>query len=198
MRRRRSFLRELVVALVASLVGGAAFASLTLVLEPATALRAAITLVAFVCLIDAFGRSTERSGRVVVVAVWCAIAGGAWAFGAPLAAFVGLHAGLLWLARSLYAETGFVGAAADLILTAVSLAFAVWAATATQSFFLATWCFLLIQSLHVFVPAALGGRAAASRAARAAPLTPGAGENDSFDVAFRAAEGALRRLARGQ
>jgi hypothetical protein len=178
------------MALGLSLVGAAVLASLSLLVPYGTALRAAVTLVAFVYVCGALARTSERTGRVVVMALWCAIAAGAWMLGAPIGAYIALQAGLLWLVRALYSEAGAAGVGADLLLTAASLAFGVWAALRTETFFLAAWCFFLIQSLHVFIPALLHRSGAAP--AREERL------HDAFDTAFRAAEDALGRLMRAR
>jgi hypothetical protein len=186
--RRPSFVGELGVALVLSLVGGALVSSLGLVLPATTALKAVVTLLAFAYLGYGLSRSAERTGRIVVVALWCVLTAGAWASGVPLGVYLVLHAAALWLVRALYAEAGLLSAGANLVLTALALAFAVWAALRTESFFIAAWCFFLLQSLHVFTPA-LGARESG-----AAP--PGSTSDSAFESALRTAEEAFERLTR--
>ena len=90
-------------------------------------------------------------------------AGGAatWLAGVPLVGYVLIHVGLLWLVRSLYFYSGVLPALLDLGLSALGLAFAVWAAGRSGSPLLALWCFFLVQALHVCIPAAITGTTAA-------------------------------------
>jgi hypothetical protein len=101
----------------------------------------------------------------------------------PLAAYVLVHLGAVWLVRSLYYYSGLLPALADLGLTLLGAAFAVWAAQRADSAWLAFWCFFLVQAFHVSIPASLP-----SRAALDAP-------DDAFARAHRAAEAAVRRLS---
>jgi hypothetical protein len=130
-------------------------------------------------------RSAERVGRLTTVALWLAIAAAAWLANLPLAGYVLVHAGLVWLVRSLYGYGVLAPALADLALTALSVAVAAWAAARSGSAWLALWCFFLAQAFAALIPAALGSRAAGT-------------EPDSvtaFDRAQRAAEAAVRRLS---
>jgi len=74
-------------------------------------------------------------------------------------------------------------ALADLGVTLLGAAFAVWAAQRADSAFLAFWCFFLVQAFHVSIPASLtrGGTTEAP--------------DDAFARAHRAAEAAVRRLS---
>jgi hypothetical protein len=98
---------------------------------------------------------------------------------------------MIWLIRSLYTHSDLRGAAADLGLCVLGLAFAVWAALRAESFLLAAWCFFVLQALHVVIPASTG----AGRARGQKPL--GHAVPDVFADAHRAAERALRELAAG-
>jgi hypothetical protein len=73
----------------------------------------------------------------------------------------------------------------DLGLSALGLAFAVWAASRSGSPLLALWCFFLVQALHVCVPAVLAEKTAA----------PANDEEQAFNRAHRAAEAAVRRMS---
>jgi hypothetical protein len=171
-----------------SLAGGAVASSLMLVVDTGVTVRAAVAGLGLAYVLYRLHGSRDRTGRVVVVAGWGAIAAAAWLFDAPLSIYLGVHAAMIWLIRSLYAYTDLRAAALDLGLSALALAFAIWAALRSESFFLAAWCFFLIQALHVAIPASMAHRGSAPAPARG-------GRADVFAGAHQAAEHALRRIA---
>ena len=173
----------LVAALIFSVCGAAVLGALTPWLGLGAALRAVIALLGLAYVIYAIGRSGERVGRITTLVCWLVVASGAWLAGLPLVAYVLVHLGAIWLVRSLYYYSGLMPALADLGLTLLGAAFAVWAAQRADSAFLALWCFFLVQAFHVSIPASLtrGG----------APEAP----DDAFARAHRAAEAAVRRLS---
>ena len=173
----------LVAALVLSVCGAALLAALTPWLGLGLALRAVIALLSFAYVLHAIGRSGERVGRITTLVCWLAVASAAWLIGLPLVAYVLVHLGAVWLVRSLYYYSGLLPALADLGLTLLGAAFAVWAAQRADSAWLAFWCFFLVQAFHVSIPASLTRRAALD-----AP-------DDAFARAHRAAEAAVRRLS---
>jgi hypothetical protein len=173
----------LAAALVLSVCGAASLAALTPWLGFPLALRAVIALLSFAYVLHAIGRSGERVGRMTTLVCWLAVASAAWLAGLPFAAYVLVHLGAVWLVRSLYYYSGLLPALADLGLTLLGAAFAVWAAQRADSAWLAFWCFFLVQAFHVSIPASL--------ARRDAPEAPG----DAFARAHRAAEAAVRRLS---
>jgi hypothetical protein len=181
---RPSFGASLGVGLILSLCGAAALSVLAPVLFAGYALRAVIAIVAFAYVLYLIGKSGERVGRVTTVVCWLAVALGAAAAGLPLAAYVLVHVGLIWLVRSLYYYSGVLPALADFGLGLLGAVFAVWAAQRTGSAWLAFWCFFLTQSFHVLIPQSLSSRE--SQAHRA---------DDSFNRAHRMAEEAIRRLS---
>ena len=172
-------------AFVASACGAALIAALAPWFGGASAVRAVIALLGFAYVSYVISRSGERVGRITTVACWLAIASGAWLLGLPLAGYVLLHVGLIWLVRSLYYYSGIVPALADLGLSLLGAAFAAWAAQRSGSVWLALWCFFLLQAFHVLIPASLAQRGKAAPAAA----------DDTFARAHRAAEGAVRRLS---
>jgi hypothetical protein len=181
---RPGFLEGALVALAASLAAGALFATLSLALPTAAALRWVVALVAFGYLSYLLGRSGAKVGLVSTVLAWVLVSALGLALHLPLPIFVLLHAGMAWLVRSLYYHGGLAAALADLWLTLLGLAAAVWALTQSGSLFLAVWSLLLVQALFGLIPADLGRRAPAE------PPEPG----DGFERAHRGAEAALRRM----
>ncbi len=98
-------------------------------------------------------------------------------------AFVLASLWLIWLNRCVLKYKGIVDSLTDLILTIISFGAMQWAWLQTGNLSAAWWCFLLLQSLHVFIP----GRGQAD------------GENaetayDNFDQSMQTAEQALRRI----
>jgi hypothetical protein len=173
------------VAFVASACGAALIATLAPWFGGASTLRAVVALLGFVYVLYVISRSGERVGRITTLACWLAVSSGAWLVGLPLAGYVLLHVGLVWLVRSLYYYSGIVPALADLGLSLLGAAFAAWAAQRSGSAWLALWCFFLLQAFHVLIPASLTQRSKAALDAA----------DDTFARAHRAAEAAVRRLS---
>jgi len=182
--RRPSFGASLVAGFVLSVCGAAVLAALAPLLGLPTALRAVIALVAFAYLLYLVGKSGERVGRVATLACWLVAALLAAVAGLPFAVYVLVHVGLIWLVRSLYYYSGVLPALADLSLSVLGAAFAVWAAQRSGSAWLSFWCFFLAQAFHVLIPAALAARGARDGDA-----------DDAFNRAQRTAEEAIRRLS---
>ncbi len=171
-------------AFVFSACGAALLAALSPWLGGAAALRAVVALLGFAYAVYVIARSGERVGRLTTLACWLVVAVAAWLAGLPLVGYVLLHVGLAWLVRSLYRYSGLLAALADLGLSLLGAAFAVWAAQRSGSAWLALWCFFLVQAFHALIPPALArGRMAPDAA------------DDGFARAHRAAEAAVRRLS---
>jgi len=186
--RSPSFLSEAWIGFLLSLIAGALVWSAGLIVGPATALRIVVAALGLGYTLVRLARSRERTGRMVVLALWAAVAVLAWLFAAPLALYIAIHAASIWLVRSLYSYSSLLAAALDFGLGVLSLGAAAWAYSHSASLFLACWCFFLVQALHTVIP----------RGNPAALLNPGksgAGEPDRFSSAHRTAEAALRRLA---
>jgi hypothetical protein len=180
---RPSIGQSLVAAFVLSLCGAAVLATLTPFAGAGAAGRAVIALLGFAYVLYLVGKSGERIGRVTTIVLWVAAASVTWLAGLPIVGYVLVHVGLVWLVRSLYYYSGVLPALADLGLALLGAAFAAWAAQRSGSAWLALWCFFLVQSFHVLLPASLGADASAATG------------DDAFARAHRAAEAAVRRLS---
>jgi hypothetical protein len=148
-------------------------------------LRFVVAALGLAYILFVMAQSRERVGRVTTVALWSAAAAASWLAHWPLAPYVLLHVALVWLVRSLYGYGGLAPALGDLVLTALSVAVAVWAAGRSGSAWLALWCFFYAQTFVALIPRVLGARG-------------GGEEADSitaFDRAHRAAEAAARRMS---
>ena len=181
---RPSFAASLVAGFLLSVCGAVVLAALGPLVGAGIALRAVIALVAFAYVLYVVGKSGERVGRVATLACWLVAALGTFVAGLPLVAYVLVHIGLVWLVRSLYYYSGVLPALADLGVSVLGAAFAVWAAQRSGSAWLSFWCFFLAQAFHVLIPAGLLGRA---------PHDDDA--HDAFNRAQRTAEEAIRRLS---
>ena len=172
---------------VLSVCGAAVLAALWPLAGYSAALRATIALLGLAYVLYVLGKSGERVGRVTTVAVWTLAAAAAWASGMPFVGYVLVHIGLIWLVRSLYFYSGVLPALADLGLSVLGAAFAVWAAHRSHSALLAFWCFFLVQAFHVLLPAAVAERGG----------KPADDADLKFNRAHAAAEAAIRRLSAG-
>lgn len=181
---RPSFLEGVVVALVASLAGTAVDASLSLFLYPGSAPRLVIAGLGLAYVLYLLGRSQERMGRLTSLLVWLLVAGLTGLLAPPLALYLLIHLGLLWLARALYHHASPLAALLDLGLVFLGLAMGLWAIGQSNSLFLGLWCFFLVQALFGALPVRWGG---------GSPPSEDAGER--FERAHRTAEAALRRLS---
>lgn len=188
--RRASFFGEIGFGLIVSLVTAALGLTLSLVFPAGLAARAVVAGLGLAFVLRALARSGESTGRITVAVVGVLATAAAWAFDPGFAGFVALHAGMVWLVRSLYTYTRITEAAIDLGLTALALSFAVWALVRTDSLLLAIWCFTLLQAMHVALPA-ITDRLLQRGDLRSAHDDP----NRGFAEALSAADEALQRLA---
>jgi hypothetical protein len=182
--KRPTFFYGVVTALTIAVAAGAAFSTLSPLLGPGTALRLIVPVMALAYLICLFRRSAESTGRITTVALWFVVSAIAWFTAPPIAVYVLIHAGLLWLVRSLYFHSSAFPALLDLGLSALSVSAATWAMTRSGSLFLAIWCFFLVHAAFVAIPQRLG--------------MPAPRDTDETDCAFeharRRADAALRQL----
>jgi hypothetical protein len=183
--RRPSFFHGVVVALVIAAAAGAMYPALAPMLGAGTALRLIVPVLALAYLIFLFRRSTGSTGRITTVAVWLAVSAAAWLVAPPIPVYLLIHAGLLWLVRSLYFYSSAIPALLDLGMSALSVSAATWAMSRSGSLFLAVWCFFLVQALFVAIPHRLG---------RLAHEDAGEIDDDAFERARRRADAALRQL----
>ena len=96
---------------------------------------------------------------------------------------------LIWIVRSLITYSSAFMSILDDALCLLGLGIAVSASGATGSAFWAIWCFFLSQSLFALIPEQPGR---STKPAGSTPLM----ETDGFSAAHKAAEAALRELAR--
>ena len=183
--KRPTLFHGVLVAAGFAFLASALIAALTPFVGFGSVVRLCIPLVSFAYMLYLLRSSDERIGTVTTVSLWSALAIVTWWISPPLPLYLLIHAGAIWLVRSLYFYTGVFPALLDLGLTAVSLAGFTWAATRTGSVFMATWCLFLVQAVFVAIPRSIRRKKAPQ---------PIAG-NESFERARRQADEALRQLA---
>ncbi len=176
-----TFLRGALIALILAFASAVIFAAFSPVFGSSAALRGIISLAGGAYVLYLLGSSRERTGRLVVPAIWLGAAAAFWWLLPGLPSFAVGHVGLIWLVRSLYHHSGVLGSLGDLALSAFSFAAALWA-LGSGSVFLTFWCFFLLQGLFVALTA---------NADKPSDVTaPG----DDFQQARLAAEAALKSL----
>lgn len=181
-----TFLHGVVAAAVLAFCTSAMLAALTPFLGLATVIRLTVPLLALGYLIYLMRASHQSTGRLVTLSLWCALAAVTWWTAPPLPIYLLIHAGAVWLVRSLHVYSGVIPAAMDLGLCALSLLTFLWAFMRTGSVFAATWSFFLVQALWVAIPPSIQRRDA---------MREPASGNEPFERARRQADEALRQLS---
>jgi len=187
--QRSGFLGEALYGFGVSIVAAAALAALSLILPLQTVVRILIAVIGLTVSLRAIRRSNEKTGRIVVLAIWGAMAAGLWTMGVELSFYAAAHVGMAWLVRSLFSYSRLIEAGLDLGLTFVAVGFALIAEARTESVFLACWSFLLVQALHVGIPQIAG------RWNSTGEGLPEPDPNREFEYAYRAADEAVQRIA---
>ena len=142
-----------------------------------------VALLAFVYVLWLLRHARERAGRVAVVALWLVAALAAFVLAPPFLLYVLIHAGLIWLIRSLYYYSGVVPTLLDLALSGFGVAFALGTVHRTGSVVLGLWAFFLVQAVFVAIPATLRKR-----------RDTNVRSDSDFDRHRRQAEAALQQL----
>jgi hypothetical protein len=187
--RSTSFLREAAFGFFLSLAAAVLAATLGLVLPAPIVVRALVAAVGLALALRAMAQSRERTGRIVLLALWFAAAAGAWLSGVALSAYIAIHLLLAWVVRALFACARPLEAGLELGLILLAASSAVAAAARTGSIFLACWSFLLVIALGVAIPA-IAARWTCGRQRAQSDTDP----NGDFVRAARAADEALQRL----
>ncbi len=181
--KRPTFLEGVGVALVACVIGGVLYAVLPPLFGWESPLRALIAGLGLAYIVYLLNRSQARVGKVTVASFWLVGAVALWLVHPPFTVYLLLHAGAVWIVRSVYFYRGLIPALLDLALTGFGLVASYWAAIETGSMFVALWCFFLCQALFTAIPRDL-------RAKRREPAA-----ESPFERAHRAGLVALRTLS---
>lgn len=186
-RPRPSFLEGVGVAILFSLVGAVFALFLASFFSGGLVLRWLVAALGLVYVIYLLARSRERTGRVTVITAWFTGAVALWLLHPEPPLYVAVHLVMVWLVRCLYFYSSVLSALADLGLTGVSFAVAVWAGMQTHSLLASIWCFFLVQALFATIPANW-------RKAHAGDVTTRP-EQQRFDRAHHAATSAVSKLS---
>ncbi len=184
--KRPGFFQGVLVAATLGVAASVVAAALAPLFGLPALVRLLIPALGLAYVLYLLSRSGERTGRITAVAAWFVIAVVAWWLAPPLPLYLTMHAGAVWLLRSLYFYTGVVPSLLDLGLSAFAVAAAAWAASHSGSLFLTTWCFFLVQALFVAIPPVIRSRQGTQ--------APAALQNEKFETARRRADAALRQL----
>ncbi|HSD69055.1 MAG TPA: hypothetical protein VLB07_05860 [Woeseiaceae bacterium] len=181
---RPGFFHGVAIAAILGFLASAFIAVLTPFVGLAAVTRLVIPGLSLLYILYLFSRNEEKTGRVTSIALWSSMAVITWWLAPPLPFYLVIHAGAIWLLRSLYFYSGVVPSLMDMALSGLSIVVAVWALSRTGSVFLTTWCFFLVQALFVAIPPSLAARTATT------PVSA----NDEFARARRQADAALKQL----
>lgn len=186
--KNTTFFDGILVALVTSLVGTAAYYSLSWLLADNIVIRLLISGLGLVYVLYLLNRSNEKIGRITVIAAWSVITIVTWLVWPPAPLFILINLAAIWLIRSLYFYSSLFSSLADLALMATSIAIAFWSGSHTGSLFLTLWCFFLTQALFVFIPSSI----------KSTKNSSVANKNSDFKHAFKTAEAAVQKLSTHQ
>jgi hypothetical protein len=182
--KRPGFFQGVVVAAVLGFAASTFIAVFTPFIGIGLVSRLAIPAMGLAYILYLFSRNEEKTGRITTLVLWSAMSLAAWWVGPPLPFYLLIHAGAVWLVRSLYFYSSVIPSLMDMGLTGLSIVTAIWALSRTGSVFLGTWCFFLVQALFAAIPQKLGIKSKAATAVA----------NDTFDRARRQADAALEQL----
>lgn len=188
--RKPSFFREVGFGFILCLIAAATTAALSFVLPNHELVRGVIAGLGLAYLVHTIARSDEKTGRIVALVLWVVAASLAWFGNIGLPTYLAIHVTMIWLARSLYMYSSLIDPVIDFGLTLLAVFVAAWAVLRTDSLFLSSWCFFLIQALHVAIPGVT------ARFLRRADATQRSEDpNSGFVDARKAADEALHRIA---
>ncbi|OUR64308.1 hypothetical protein A9Q79_07675 [Methylophaga sp. 42_25_T18] len=183
-----TFFDGVVVALVCSFVGSAAYYILSSLFADNLVIRLLISGLSLAYVFYLLNRSNEKTGRITVMAAWSVITITTWVLWPPAPLFILINLGAIWLIRSLYFYSSLFSSLADLALTAISIAVAFWVASHTGSLFLSLWCFFLTQALFVLIPSSM----------KSTQKNTATNKDADFQHAYQVAEAAVQKLSTHQ
>jgi hypothetical protein len=181
---RPGFLQGVMAAAVLGFIASAFIVVFTPFIGIGLVTRLVVPMLALAYLLYLFTRNDEKTGRVTTLVLWSAMTVATWWLALPLPLYLLIHAGAIWLVRSLYFYTGVLPSLMDMALTGLSLVASVWALSRTGSVFLGTWCFFLVQALFTAIPRSIGNK----------PVPEELAATSDFERARRQADAALRQL----
>jgi hypothetical protein len=189
--KRPAFFEGILVALLLSLIVSVVFTVLSSFFPTRWLLQLMIAGLSFSYICYLLIRSQEKTGRLVVVAVWGMTSLLAWTFSPSIIVTLFIHIGMIWLVRALYFYTSLIVALFDLGLSLFGMSAAIWTLLYTHSLFLSIWCFFLIQALFVVLPPDL--KAGLLKRGKQTSRQ-GNADDDVFEQAYRSAKSAIQQI----
>ncbi|MGQ0593684.1 MAG: hypothetical protein ACT4QB_13855 [Gammaproteobacteria bacterium] len=187
--KRPGLLQGIIVAVLLSLAAPAVYPLVALLLPGMLALELVIAALTSAYVFYLLRLHHARIGNIVLGTSTALILIAALLWGIATTTLVFVSITLIWIVRSLITYSSVFMSIVDGALCLLGLGAATWAFGATGSAFWAIWCFFLSQSLCALIPEQPG------RSNKPAGSTP-VMETGSFSAAHKAAEAALRELAR--
>ncbi len=187
--KRPGLLHGIIVAVLLSLAAPAVHHLVDLLVPSMLALKLVIAALTTAYVLYLLRLHHARIGNIVLGTGTALILVAALLWGLATTTLVFVSITLIWIVRSLITYSSVFMSILDGALCFLGLGVAVWAYGATGSAFWAIWCFFLSQSLCALIPEQPGR---ANKPAGSTPLM----ETGGFSAAHKAAEAALRELAR--
>jgi hypothetical protein len=187
--KRPGLIQGIIVAVVLSLAAPVLYHLCDLLVPRLLALKLVIVALTGAYVLYLLKLHHARIGNIVLGTGTALILLAALLWGVAATTLVFVSIPLIWIVRSLIAYSSVFMSIVDGALCLLGLGAATWAFGATGSAFWATWCLFLTQSLFTLIPEQPG------RIKKPASSIP-AMETDRFSAAHKAAEAALRALAR--
>jgi hypothetical protein len=187
--KRPGLIQGIIVAVVLSLAAPALYHLCDLLVPRLLALKLVIVALTGAYVLYLLKLHHARIGNIVLGTGTALILLAALLWGVATTTLVFVSITLIWIVRSLIAYSSVFMSIVDGALCLLGLGTATWAFGATGSAFWAIWCLFLTQSLFTLIPEQPGRikKPASSILAM---------ETDRFSAAYKAAEAALRALAR--
>ena len=180
---RPAFTEGLIIACLLSLAVKFAMTPLVWLLDTRMTLVILATGTCLVYNLYLVYRSRVTIGRISVVIAWSMVTILLWIAQVPPAAFILAQLVMTWLIRSLFFYASFISALLDLGLVVTGTLAGSWAVAQTSGLAAGVWCFLLLQSLFVTIPASWGINRSTQH------------DSDRFEYAWLCARSALEKLS---
>lgn len=187
--KRPGVLQGIIVAVLLSLAAPAVLHLVDLLVPRMLALKLVIAALTTAYVFYLLRLHHVRIGNIVLGTGTSLILIAALLWGIATSTLVFVSITLIWIVRSLITYSSVFMSIVDGALCLLGLGAAAWAFGATGSAFWAIWCFFLSQSLCALIPEQPGR---SDKPAGSTPLM----ETGGFSAAHKAAEAALRELAR--
>ena len=141
------FFRGVLLALCLSLLASILFLCFAHLYSNAGVFRGVISSVSLIYIVYLLVYNPIRIGRVTTVTAMIIFMAISAYWAPPVIFYVLLHTAYIWLVRCFYYHNSLLTALADLGLSLLSLATAIWAIEHSHSIFLSFWCFFLCQAV---------------------------------------------------